>query len=76
MRGVFPGYAYQLGNLLASGNAVLQAGLAEQRHNNYGFALAVVAGVGAVAIALLTAFGPERRGADFTLQGEEGPQKR
>jgi len=30
VRGTFPGFAYQLGNLLASGNASIQAGLAKQ----------------------------------------------
>ena len=45
-RGAFPGYAYQVGNLLASGNAVWQARLAEAHHDNYGLALAVVAGGG------------------------------
>jgi SHS family lactate transporter-like MFS transporter len=65
-RGAFPGYLYQLGNLLASGNAVWQARLAESRHDNYGLALAVVAGAVAVVIAGLTIFGPERRGVDLS----------
>jgi SHS family lactate transporter-like MFS transporter len=64
-RGAFPGYAYQLGNLLASGNAVWQAQIAEARGDNYGLALAVVAGAVAVAIAVVTFFGPERRGVNF-----------
>ncbi len=71
-RGVFPGFVYQLGNLLASGNAVLQAGIAEQRHDNYSFALAVVAGVAAVAVAVLTLIGPERRGVLFKAPAPEG----
>jgi SHS family lactate transporter-like MFS transporter len=65
-RGAFPGFAYQLGNLLASGNAVWQAQIAEAHGDNYSLAMAVVAGAVAVAIALITIFGPERRGADFT----------
>jgi SHS family lactate transporter-like MFS transporter len=65
LRGVFPGFAYQLGNLLACGNAVWQADLAADHHGNYGFALAVVAGVTAVALALVTAFGPEDKGVVF-----------
>jgi SHS family lactate transporter-like MFS transporter len=67
-RGAFPGFAYQLGNLLASGNAVWQAQIAEARGDNYGLALAVVAGAVAVAIAVITFFGPERRGGDFSLK--------
>jgi SHS family lactate transporter-like MFS transporter len=65
LRGVFPGFAYQLGNLFACGNAVWQAGLAADHHGNYGFALAVVAGVTAVALAFVTAFGPEDKGVTF-----------
>jgi SHS family lactate transporter-like MFS transporter len=64
-RGAFPGFVYQLGNLLASGNAVWQAQIAEARGDNYGLALAVVAGVVAVVIVVLTFFGPERRGVSF-----------
>ena len=65
VRGTFPGFAYQLGNFLASANATLQAGFAERRGNNYGMALALVAAVMAVAIAFLTAVGPEARGVAF-----------
>ena len=64
-RGAFPGYAYQVGNLLASGNAVWQAKLAEAHHNNFGLAMAVVAVASAIAIAVLTFLGPERRDAIF-----------
>ena len=66
-RGAFPGFAYQLGNLLASGNAVLQAGLAEARGDDYGWALAAVAATAAVVIAVVTFFGPERRDVRFDL---------
>jgi MFS transporter, SHS family, lactate transporter len=65
VRGTFPGFAYQLGNLLASGNAILQAGFAERRGGNYGMALAVVAAIMAVVIAFLTAVGPEAKGVVF-----------
>jgi SHS family lactate transporter-like MFS transporter len=61
-RGAFPGYAYQVGNLLASGNLVWQAQIAETHANNYGLAMAVVAVVAAVAIIAVTLAGPERRG--------------
>jgi SHS family lactate transporter-like MFS transporter len=64
-RGTFPGLAYQLGNLIAAGNATIQAGIAESHHNNYGFALAAVCGVVAVTLALVTWFGPEAKGVDF-----------
>ncbi|HEY6833354.1 MAG TPA: MFS transporter [Pseudolabrys sp.] len=65
VRGTFPGFTYQLGNLLASGNATLQAGLAHSHGGDYAFALAVVAGVIAVVVAVLAGFGLEARGVRF-----------
>jgi SHS family lactate transporter-like MFS transporter len=64
-RGTFPGFVYQLGNLLASVNATVQAGIAVHNGNNYGLALAVVAGSAAVVIAIVTAFGREAKGVAF-----------
>jgi MFS transporter, SHS family, lactate transporter len=69
VRGTFPGFAYQLGNLLASGNAALQAGFAASHGGNYAYALAVVAACAAVVIAALTYFGPERHGVVFGTAG-------
>ncbi|MGH6813320.1 MAG: MFS transporter [Methylocella sp.] len=65
MRGTFPGFAYQLGNLLASANATLQAGIAEANGGNYAFALAAVTAIVAVTLAGLSAFGPEAHGVKF-----------
>jgi SHS family lactate transporter-like MFS transporter len=56
---------YQLGNLLASVNATLQAAIAAHLGGNYGVALAAVAGTVAVIIAVLTMLGEEARGVDF-----------
>ncbi|MBV1699562.1 MAG: MFS transporter [Hyphomicrobiales bacterium] len=64
-RGTFPGFVYQLGNLIASINATLQAGIAAHYGGDYAFALAVVAGVVAAAIAILTALGTEAKGVTF-----------
>jgi len=64
-RATFPGFVYQLGNLLASVNATLQAGLAVQFGGNYGLALATVAGVVAIVIAVLTMMGTEAKGIAF-----------
>jgi MFS transporter, SHS family, lactate transporter len=75
VRGTFPGFAYQLGNFLASGNAVIQAGLAERRGNNYGMALAIVAAIMAVVIAFLTALGPEARGVVFEPEAGDVPSE-
>jgi MFS transporter, SHS family, lactate transporter len=65
IRGTFPGVTYQLGNLLASANATLQAGLAEHYNGDYAFALAMVVGVVAVAVVLLAGFGVEAKGVEF-----------
>src|SRR6476469_5852521 len=65
-RSLFPGFAYQLGNLIASKNAPIQAGIAEARGDDYAFALAIICGITAVIIAIWTAVGPERKNADFT----------
>ena len=62
VRGIFPGFAYQLGNLLACANAVWQANIAASHHGDYAFALALVAGLTAVILALITLFGPEAKG--------------
>ncbi len=66
VRATFPGLVYQLGNLLASVNAVWQAKIAVANGGNYSVALAVVAGSVAVVIAAIILFGPERRGIDMT----------
>jgi len=61
-RATIPAFVYQAGNFLASYNAPLQAQIAVANGNNYGFALALVAGVIAVAIVVVIRFSPERRG--------------
>jgi SHS family lactate transporter-like MFS transporter len=69
VRGTFPGFAYQLGNLLASANATLQAGFASSHGGNYGLALAVVAALAAITIAVLASVGREARGVVFAANG-------
>jgi SHS family lactate transporter-like MFS transporter len=64
-RGAFPGFAYQLGNLIAAGNATIQAGIAESHGNNYALALSLTIAVVAVLLSLVTWFGPEAKGVDF-----------
>jgi SHS family lactate transporter-like MFS transporter len=68
-RGTFPGFAYQLGNVFAAGNAVIQSKIAEAHGNNYGLALGSVCAVVAVVLAVVTWFGPEARGR--SLDGSE-----
>jgi SHS family lactate transporter-like MFS transporter len=64
-RGAFPGFAYQLGNLIAAGNATIQAGIAESHGNNYALALSLTIAVVAVVLSLVTWFGPEAKGVAF-----------
>jgi SHS family lactate transporter-like MFS transporter len=65
MRGTFPGFAYQIGNLLASANATVQAGIAEANGGNYAFALAASTAIVAVTLAVLAHFGIEAHGVKF-----------
>ena len=66
VRGTFPGFTYQLGNLLAAANATIQADLAERWGGNYAQALAVVILIVAIAVFSITAFGPEAKGVLFS----------
>jgi SHS family lactate transporter-like MFS transporter len=75
-RGVFPGAAYQFGNLLAAVNAYWQGSIAEAHKtaagkDDYALALALAAGISAVVIALWTWFGPEARGKVFGAEDAE-----
>ena len=62
VRATLPGFVYQTGNFLASYNGPFQAKIAEASGGDYSFALALVAGVVAVAIVVVIRFSPERRG--------------
>jgi MFS transporter, SHS family, lactate transporter len=64
-RGTFPGFVYQLGNLLASANATIQATIAVHFGNDYGLALALVAGIVAIVICVMTYLGTEAKGIAF-----------
>jgi SHS family lactate transporter-like MFS transporter len=64
-RATFPGTVYQLGNLIASSNAVLQTSIAARHAENYGVALASVAVTAALVIAVLASLGREAR--DITM---------
>ncbi|MFZ0722741.1 MAG: MFS transporter [Xanthobacteraceae bacterium] len=72
-RGTFPGFVYQLGNLIASVNAPLQASIAAHYGGDYAIALAVVAGTVAVAIVVLTAVGTEAKGVRFGTGADLAP---
>jgi SHS family lactate transporter-like MFS transporter len=61
-RATIPAFVYQVGNFLASYNGPFQARIAEANGGNYALALALVAGVVAVAMIVIIRFSPERRG--------------
>jgi MFS transporter, SHS family, lactate transporter len=71
-RGTFPGFTYQLGNLLAAINLPLQTGLAAGWGGNYSWPLMLVAAAAAIVIALLTGFGIEAKGV--SMGADETPQ--
>jgi MFS transporter, SHS family, lactate transporter len=67
VRGTFPGFAYQLGNLLSSRNQVFQSRIAEQRYGGvFAPVLAWTLLMVATLVAVVTACGRERRGADLS----------
>jgi len=67
VRAVFPGLAYQLGNLLTSWNLVLQTQMAE-RLGNYSPVLAGTVVLVALVLALVTMFGRESRGVELIAE--------
>jgi SHS family lactate transporter-like MFS transporter len=74
IRATFPGFVYQLGNLIASRNLPIQVAIAEAYGNNYGLAMASVIGTVVVVIILLVLWGPERRGVAMAdAQREPAP---
>jgi SHS family lactate transporter-like MFS transporter len=67
VRATFPGFAYQLGNFLASRNAVIQAKLVEHRYGgSYPPVLAWTVVIVASLVAIVTWSGREKRGADLS----------
>ena len=70
VRGTFPGFAYQLGNLFAANTAVIEARLAEHfrdtgGHPDYARGLALFTLMTALALIIIAAVGPEKRGKEF-----------
>jgi MFS transporter, SHS family, lactate transporter len=67
VRATFPGLAYQLGNLLTSRNAVLQA-QAAVHFKGYGKVLAFTVLIVAVYLAIITTLGRESKGTDLAAE--------
>ncbi len=70
VRGTFPGFAYQIGNLLAANTAVVEARLAEhfrdaEGHPDYAKGLALFGFVIFLALIIIAAIGREERGKEF-----------
>ena len=65
VRGTLPGFVYQVGNLLASVNATLQAGIAASHGGDYAIRLALVAAAAAIVIAMVAAVGKEAQDVRF-----------
>lgn len=65
VRATLPGFAYQLGNLLAAGTASIQAWLAAERGGNYALVMAAWMAAVALVLAFLAWRGPEVRGVSF-----------
>jgi len=70
VRGTFPGFAYQLGNLFAANTAVVEARLADRfrdasGHPDYAKALALFVFVISLVLIVLAAIGREERGKEF-----------
>ena len=67
VRGTLPGFAYQLGNFIASRNAVIQARMTERHFGgNFAPVLAWTVLIVASLVAIVTVSGRERRGADLS----------
>ena len=65
VRGTFPGFAYQIGNLIAAVNGPLQTKIAAARGGEYSFGLALIICIVSLSLATLSLLGPEVRGVIF-----------
>jgi MFS transporter, SHS family, lactate transporter len=67
VRAILPGFAYQLGNLAMARMGPFQAGIAESHGGNYSYSLSWTLAVVAVALIVVTAFGPEARATELRV---------
>jgi SHS family lactate transporter-like MFS transporter len=66
VRAIFPGFAYQLGNLLASRNGVFQEVMAGRFAGGLRGVMAGTVLIVAIIVAAVTSFGREAKGANLT----------
>ena len=65
VRATMPGLTYQIGNFISAGVPWVLTSMAEANHKQYGLTMVVfIAGV-AIALAVVTALGPEAKGKRF-----------
>ena len=69
VRAILPGFAYQLGNLAMSKLGPLQAGLAEQRGNDYATVLSWTIALVGSTLAVVTLAGREAKEAKLAVEG-------
>ena len=76
VRGTFPGFAYQLGNLFAAGivffEALLAQNLGTRATPNYAAALAIFSLGAFIAVIIFIAIGREAKGIEF-IRADEQP---
>jgi SHS family lactate transporter-like MFS transporter len=71
VRGTFPGFAYQIGNLISAGSSNIENAFAKHSFPigldgaDFSKAMAIVMLIVFLAVAIVTAIGPERKGVDF-----------
>jgi SHS family lactate transporter-like MFS transporter len=71
VRGTFPGFVYQLGNLISAGAAQMEGAFAKHTfplpdgEADYAKAMAIIMVIVFLAVAIITSLGKERRGLDF-----------
>jgi SHS family lactate transporter-like MFS transporter len=74
VRGTFPGFAYQLGNLFAAGIVTIEAVVAQNMGSaqapNYSLALAIFSAGSFIAVIIFAAIGREARDVDFAKSSE------
>lgn len=81
VRGTFPGFAYQLGNLFAAFIVTLEVVVAQNlgsaKDPNFTQALAIFSAVSFLAVIIFTAIGREARGIDFMkVSDKEQPSEK
>jgi SHS family lactate transporter-like MFS transporter len=75
IRGTFPGFTYQIGNLLAAGNATIQASIAERLGGDYRWPLMATAAIVAVVIAVMVGLGREARDVQMGQPTPREPER-